>query len=807
MLKNYLLIALRQIKRNKLHSFINIFGLAVGFASTLLILQFIQDELSYDSFHQDADRTYRISSHSKIGDNERHWSLVPSTVAPAVISEIPGITSHARITTLSGANQVVAYDNQFYDESIGTPTYGRVYRVDSTILDIFDYKMMGLQGSKALAQPNTVVISRDAANKIFKEEEPLGKVLEFSNLGGFEVTSVIEEVPSNSHFQFDYLLSFDFNSANSPGGFFWVRSYIMLKEEALKKTIEEQLGEVGRAAQPSLADNGVHMDYFLQNVQDIHLTSGLEYELYPTNDINVIFIFLAVSFFILIIATINFVNLSAAELSARSKEMGLRKVMGSNKSQMLLLFFTHSVLTCFLALAFSFILLYLSIELFNEFSGKQLEIISLLDPLWLGGILCVIAVISIATGLYPTSIISRFNPAIVIKENLSPGSKSQWFRKLLVVFQFAISVTLIVSTFIVIKQFDFMSSKNLGFETDQIINVRIDGNLSDPELNILKQELTSFSAVETASLATGMPGVSTNVSVMRPEGFDESNTQRMDMIYADFDFIKTMDIQLLSGRDFNPQIASDSLNFMINKSAADQFGWSVEEAIGKDMHYLSGPVSGKSGKVIGVMDDFHYLSLHNEIGPLYLGIRSSNFNVMNFRFLALKINLSEIGSTLGLIQNKWTELSPEKPLNFNFLDAAVHEKYEKEQRLGAMITTFAILAIGIACLGLLGLASFVVQQKTKEIGIRKVLGASLLNIWSRLSLSFILLVVVGNLMAWPVAYFFMEGWLDDFAYRIDIPAWIFILAGITSVTIALFIIGFRTTKAALVNPIESIRYE
>ncbi len=807
MFRNYLLVAMRQIRRHKLQSLINILGLAIGFTSCILILLYVQEELNYDEFHASSDEIYRISSHSKIGDNERHWSLVPSTVAPAVVSAIPGIRSQARITTLSKANQVVKYKDQLYDESLGKAPYGRVYQVDSTLLDLFTYEMKGLQGSKALARPKSVVLSRNAANKIFKHESPLGKTLEFVNLGTYEVTAIIEEVPSNSHFQFDYLLSFEFNPSNSRGGFYWVRSYIQLDPSTDPTKIQARLGEVGRAAQVSLKENGVHMEYFLQSIQDIHLYAGLEYELYATTDKNYIYIFLAVCVFIMVIAAINFINLSSAQLSARTRELGLRKVMGARKKQIIGMFVMQALLVCLAAFLFAIGLSLFSIDLFNAFSLRQLTLTTMLEPVWIFGSLGAILLISLVTGLYPALMVNKVGSVAAIKSQKSGDSGTHWFRKLLVVLQFTISVTLIVSTFIIVRQLHFMHNESLGFDSEQVLNIQVDGNLSDLELNRLKQTIQQYATVNSASLATGAPGVQTHVSVMRPEGFGENNTQRLDMIYADFDFIETFNIRLLSGRDFEGDRSSDSLNFIINKSAAEQFGWSNDEAIGKQMNYLQGPVTGRSGKVIAVMDDFHYQSLHHPIGPLLIGIRSTNFNVLGFQLLSVKTDPRHIESTLDQLRTNWRELSPLKPFNFSFLDQAIRGKYEQEERVATIITIFALLAIGIACLGLLGLTSFLVRQKTREIGIRKVLGASLIQVWSNLSITFLVLVTVGNIIAWPLGFYIMKNWLDDFAYRVDVPVWIFLLAGVCSCFMMLLTTGWHTIKAALANPIEAIRYE
>lgn len=773
-----------------------------------MIILYIQDELSFDDYHEKADRIYRISTHSKIGDNERHWSLVPSSVAPALLSHLPAIEMQARIATLSKANQVVKYGDQLYDESIGKGAYGRVFFADSTFLDVFSFELSGAHGTDALNKPNTVVITRSVANKIFKDRDPIGERLEFSNLGDYEVTAVIEKVPSNSHLQFDYLLSTDFTGSNSPGRFFWVRSYIVMSPGTDVKEVESQLDTIGRAAQPSLTENGIHMDYFLQSVKDIHLTSGLEYEVYPTSDIRYVYIFLAISSFILIIATINFINLSTAQIGKRSKEVGIRKVMGAANRQMLLQFFVQSVLVSVIALAIALILIVLTIDFFNQFTDKQLTLVTLLSPTAVVTIVGVVVLIGMVAGFYPAIIMNRFSPILAIKENLSPGSSSQLLKKLLVIFQFCISVILIVSTYTIVQQLYFLRSKGLGFDPKQIVTLPIDGNLSYDRLNTLKNEMQQISGVNQVTLSTGAPGLNMNVMVMLPEGFDQSNTQRVDGVYADFDFLKAYSIDLLAGRDYDTSLASDSLNFIINKSAVEKFGWTVDEAVGKEIHYLgNGPITGKSGYVIGVMDDFHYQTLHNVIGPLMLGIHSSNFNVIPFSHMSIKVNSTDVHEIVKGIESIWQTLNAETPFSYAFLNETFYAKYDREERLSQIISAFAVLAVAIACLGLLGLASFIVQQKTKEIGIRKVLGATVANIWSKLSGSLIVLIIIGNIIAWPVAYYFLDQWLEGFAYRIDIRVWIFLLAGLSSVFVALITIGFKTIKASMANPIDSIRYE
>ncbi len=807
MIRNYLIIAFRQIGNGRLHSIINIFGLAVGFTCCLLIALYIVDELSYDKFHEKGDRIFRISGHSTIGGNERSWSLIPSAVAPAVAEQLPGVETFARITTLSKPNRTIKYGDKLFDCE-GPGPYGTVFMADSTIFEVFTYDLTGTSAANALNAPNSVVITRRVADKIFKAEEPLGKTIEFTNLGHYQVTGIIEDFPTNSHLQFDYLISKDYTDQNSPSRGFWVRSYVVFSPHIDPQEVETKLDSIGRAADPSLAANGVNMDYFLQKVSDIHLEGGLEYELYPTSDIHYVYIFLSIAIFVLIIASINFVNLSTAQLGKRAKEVGIRKVMGAGNREMLLQFFIQSFIISTIAFLSAIGLFTISVNSFNKFTGKELSLITFFDPVTILVSIGVVTTIAMFAGIYPAVIMNRLRPIATIKENFNPKSSSQLMKKMLVVFQFSISVILIVATYTIVHQLYYMRNKGLGFDSEKVLTIAVDGNESSQQLKSLRHELLQVSGIDRATISTGVPGQNVSVMVMIPEGFDQSNSQRMDGIYSDMNFLKCYGIELLAGRDFDPQLQSDSLNFVINRSAAEKFGWTVEEAIGKQIRYLqNGPSRGESGYVIGVMEDFHYQALHTPIGPLLLGVHSTNFNAIPFSHISVNINLADLSNTMLIIESIWKNMYHDRPLDYAFVDTTFDMKYEKEERLSKIITSFSILAITLASLGLLGLASFIVQQKTKEIGIRKVLGASILNIWSKLSNSFVVLILFGNLISWPFAYYFLERWLEGFAYRIDSSVWVYILAGLSSVLIALGTIGYKTIKASLANPIDAIRYE
>ncbi len=807
--RNYIVIAIRQMLRNKVHAAINISGLAIGLACCLLISLYILDELSFDKFHHNADRIYRINSHSSIGGNERQWALSPSSLAPALLETLPQVESIARIGTIGKSSQFVKYNEVVYDESSGYGPYGKAFFIDSTFFEVFTYKPLAGSLEIASKKPQSAIITRRIAEKIFGERQVIGESLEFANLGKYEITAVIGDPPGNAHFQFDYLLTNEFDT-ESPRNFFWARSYVLMHNGAGLDGIVKKIDSIGLATEPGLEKNGIYMSYELQPVTDIHLNAGYEYELYPANDIRYVYILSIVSVFILLIATINFINLSTAQLTRRSREFGIRNVIGAGRGQIMLQFFIQSLSTTMIAAIIGILISIFALDVFNQFTGKQLSLSSIATWQGLSVVALMLGAISFVTGLYPLAITNSATPISMLKEELKPGSTTDFLRKVMVVFQFGISVTLMAATFIIIQQLHFLQNEDLGFNTDQILLLSVDGKVPVNRLNAIKHGVQQVSSVQWATLHSGGPGKHTNVMVMVPEGFDDKTTHRIDGIYADFDFVKTYGFKLIAGRDFNPALPTDSLNFILNRSAVRKFGWEVEEAVGRKINYPSGgPARGpaKGGTVIGVTEDFHYASLHNEIGPFMIGIHSSNFRGLGFSFLSVKTHSSNIKETLTRIGSVWDDLEPNRPINYSFLDQSYANQYRSEEKLSQTISIFAGLAIFIACLGLLGLVLFVTQEKTKEIGIRKVLGASLPQIIVLLTTGFFKLILIGNIIAWPVTYIFLKDWLEGFAYHVDINLLVFVFAGISTVIIAALTIGYQTLVAALSNPVNSLRYE
>jgi putative ABC transport system permease protein len=803
MFRNYLTVAVRNLVRHKVHSFINISGLAIGMACCILILLFVQDELSYDRTHENADRIYRILVEYSTGSGQTgKIEATSGPMAPALLDEYPEVIHAVRIRP--GGEVLVGYgDKRFYEE--------RFCFTEPGIFDVFTFPLIKGDPKTALKEPDSIVITEEIARKYFGDEDPMGKTLRVDNKQDYRITGVLQKVPSNSHFGFDLfasigslsgILEHRFNNWGS----FMLETYLLLPEgyppaqleEKFPLFIEKYMGEM-------ISASGLKFAFYLQPLTRIHLYSNMDYGIGSEGDIRSIYVVSAIAFFILLIACINFTNLSTARSANRAKEVGMRKVVGANRLQLIKQFLGESVLLSFIALLLSVALVELFLPAFNTLSGKELTIGYCDNHLLLFCLFGIALLVGIFSGGYPAFFLSAFQPVEVLKGSPKRGLKSPLLRRILVVFQFVISIILIIATGIVYDQLNYMRNENLGFDREQVVVMPIlrDKSLKE-RYESIKSELLQHPGILSAAASSQTPGNSfEGFSVRREGNTDTAPNERkvMPHLFIDYDFIETLGIELATGRNFSKDFATDEKKgFLFNESAVKELGWeSPEAAIGKQIEW-DGWLKGNT--IIGVVKDFHFLSLRHKIGPVAMRIYPEYFNC-----ISVKIRPDNIPATLAFLETIWRKFAPSYPFEYFFLDDHFEKLYKAEHKLGKIFGFFSLLAIFIACLGLFGLASFATEQRTKEIGIRKILGASISGIVLLLSKEFTKLVIVSNLVAWPVAYWAMNRWLQDFAYRIHIGVGTFLLAGVLALVIALLTVSFQAVKAALANPVEALRYE
>lgn len=795
MIKNYIKIAFRHFKRQRAYSFINIAGLALGMACCILILLWVYDELSFDRYHKNADRIYRITYAEEIGGAYDHYAIPPFVAAPTFAAEVPEIMAYTRLWQRSG---LITYENKKFDER-------RIFYVDPDFFKIFSYAFLDGDPDTALDAPGSIVLTEDTAKKIFVHENPLGKTVNLNADGDLKVTGIVKNVPRNSHFRFNYLVSM--NTIQGKRTEFlkdwfvivgW--SYIMLDGRADAKAVEEKLALiVEEHAGEEARRYGQKMFYFLQRLTDIHLKSHLQEEIEGNGDIRYVYVFSIIAAFILLIACINFINLSTARSANRGMEVGMRKVFGAHKRRLISQFITESVCLSLCALFLAIGLVELSLPVFNNLTGKELNEASLLNVLVGLGLVGLVAFTGLAAGSYPAFYLSSFQPIDTLRKKIQSGTRRGTLRSSLVILQFTISVILIISTLTVIAQLRFMKNQKLGFKKEQVLAVRIKGEAIRQQYDAFKNELKKNASILEASYSSGVPGRTQTVLTVFLEGKPASLSYTFDFIYADYDFVKTYEIEIATGRDFSREFGSDKDGaFLINETAAAKLGWG-EETVGKRI----GTSDEFMRPVVGVVKDFHYRSLKEVIGPLAIFLRPENYV-----FLSIKMNTGDISAVLSFIEKTWKSFEKDRSFEYFFVDENFDSLYHSEEQLSQIITFFACVAIFVAGLGLFSLASYTAEQSAKEICIRKVLGASVSSIVVRLSKNFLKWVLVANGIAWPVAYFVMKDyWLSNFPFRIPISILTFIAAGIMSIVIALLTVSFQSLKAALTNPAETLKYE
>jgi len=769
MLKNHLKVALRNIRKQRGYSFINITGLTIGMTCFILILLWVQDELSFDKFHENANQLYRVITEQHHSGHVTRTSETQFPLAAALKNDFPEISNSARLLTKWG-NKFIKYKSNSFNED-------KVFFADPSFLEMFSFPFQKGDPETALLEPHSIVVTQETAYKYFKNEDPIGKILQidyFNKLTDFKVTGIMKNIPSNSHLQFDFLLPFhlfDYSDVADP----WstvdnYQTYVLLNKYASLKEINQKIADYKSKHVP-----GSHDKYYLQPLTRIHLYSDVKFDSPTNSDIRYVYFFTIISIFILLIACINFMNLSTARSANRAKEVGLRKVIGAQRIQLIRQFFGESLLYSFVAFVCAIIFVIAILPLFNNLSGKTLSIAGYRSAyifLFLLGVAIMTGGIS---GSYPAFFLSSFTPVSVLTGSLSSmmrRTKSNFFRKPLVIIQFSISIILIIGTLIVSSQLRFLQNKNLGFNKDNLIYIPVRGDLAQ---NYKSQH--------------------GNESLLDEwEGNTDDDKIVVNITSVDYDYFKTLNMKIVQGRNFSKAFPADlSEAVIVNEEAVRQMG--MVFPIGKRLW-------GK--RIIGVVKDYHYKSLHEPIEPIVLSLTNK---WLYFIFIKINPHSLDLAGIIESIKDVYEKFVSEYPFEFHFLDTDIDNFYYKEKQIHKTFTYFTFLGIFIACLGLFGLASFTAEQRTKEIGIRKVLGASVSSIVLLLTKEFTKWVLISNLIAWPFAYYAMNKWLQNFAYHINISVWLFIISAGLALVIAFLTVSFQAVKSAMINPVRTLKYE
>ena len=800
MFTNYMKVAFRSIRKYKGYSFINIAGLAIGMTICVLIMLWVLDELSYDRFHDNADRIYRLCMDADLGTPLR-VPVTPTPVGPALVEEFPEVINAVRIGR-PGRVPVTIDERQFQEDDVGY--------ADNSFFEIFSFPFISGDPKSALETANTVVITEEMADKYFGNDDPLGKILKIGGETDYTVTGVLENSPGNSHLRFNMLRSFEtLISQNRQAMENWLSvqyyNYVLLIENCDIQNLEEKFPTViDQNMGPILNAIGGKLRLFLQPLTRIRLHSDFERDISSSGDIAYVYLFSGIALFVLLIACFNFINLATARSTTRAMEVGMRKTFGAVRRRLLGQFLGESIFYSLISMILACILLLLSLPFFNNLVDKELSFNILKMPWLLPGLFSLALFVGLIAGSYPAFLLSSFQPVRVLKGSMKTGSSKSLFRSVLVVLQFIISITLIIGTLTIYNQIHYMKNTNLGFNKEQVLVLPRMNDTMRQSYSFIQNELKNIPGVIDVTTSSMVPGRGIMKSVFFPEGFAEDQPQTMDYLIVDHHFLSTMGIEMTAGRNFSDKFATDtSESVIINETAARKFGW--EDAIGK--RFISRPIPGSDNQladqnVIGVVRDFHIASLRQQIEPLII------FYDLNFpRVISLRITPDNISQTMERLEEKWKEIDPNRPFNYIFLDETFDSQYRAEERVGNFALYFSLLAIFIGCLGLFGLSSFTAERRTKEIGIRKVLGASVSGIVRLLSKEFLLLVAIANLISWPIAYYAMNRWLENYAYRIGLGWGLFALAAILALFIALLTVSFQAIKAALANPVEAIKYE
>jgi predicted permease len=792
--KNYLKIAFRNIKRYKGYSFINIAGLAMGMACCILILLWVRDELSFDRFHNNLDNIHRVIRQEQEIAEAGKDALTSPPLAAALKEKYPGITHVTRFG--SWGQWLVTYgEKKFYET---------MYRcADPDFFEMFNFPFVKGNPKKALLNTYSVLLTEKMAEKYFGNENPIGKTLNINKQFDVTVTGVIKNVPGNSTLTFDFIFPFRIlvgkellgEKTGKNWGFNSFSTFVMLNKSSSAKELGPKIAGIFKEQNEEDKDLAL-----LQPFKDIHLYSNIKYDLDNVGDIKYVTIFSLLALFVLIIACINFMNLTTAKSAKRAKEVGLRKVIGARRWQLIKQFFGESMLLSFFAFLLALILVELMLPAFNHLSGKNLSLNpanNIMIYLYFVGITLITGILA---GSYPALLLSAFQPIKTLKGssnvNVTGKNRTPLFRRILVVTQFTLSIALIIGTFVIYTQLGFMRNINLGINKDHIVYISMAENIVD-DYESIRKKLLGNANVLTVSASLALPtDIGNSPGSPQWEGKDPNNNMQIKADFVDYDYIDLLQIKMAQGRSFSRKFATDAAEaYIVNEEAVRRM--ELESPVGKQFSFWD-----RKGKIIGVMKNFHFRPMHHQIQPIVFKIFPAWF-----RYIYIKIKPGNIPGTLASLKKSWSQLYPGYPFEYRFLDEQFDQLYRAEERMGTLTNYFTVLGILIACLGLFGLASFMAEQRTKEIGIRKALGASVGNIILLLSREFTKLVLVATIIAWPVAYFTMNQWLQNFAYRIGIGWWVFVFSAGLTIIIAFLTVSYQSIRAATANPIEALRCE
>ncbi|MCF8369722.1 MAG: ABC transporter permease [Bacteroidales bacterium] len=803
MFRSYLRSLYRNTLRNKFYTFLNVIGLSIGLTIALYILIYVKDEIRYDKQYLNYKRIYRLEASFNVNNNLSSYAIAPLPLGPALKAEIPEIAEVVRLDHIS--ESLFRYgDNEYFESDF--------YMADSSLFDVFDHPFLNGNPDRSLTEPNSIILTRNTAERYFANENPLGKIIKGDLDESYKVTGVIENLPGNTHLKFDALISISTEaekySTTKPSRFWRVGAFtfILLNENSQIETVKEKFLDFYQSKMEPLGKQfGVSFELEMTPLADTHFRQGLRGELPNGNRVYTL-IFSAIAAFVLLLAAINYMNMATARSANRAKEVGLRKVVGAEKSQLIKQFLGESLVLSFIGMLLSIIIAYLFLNHFNTLSGKEVSLAFSENPEIFGLLVLVTLITGFLAGSYPAFYLSSFRPMEVLKGRASSsGGSSILLRKILVVMQFFIAILMIISSITVNRQIKFLQKKDLGFSRDNILIFGMNDDLTTDRQNAFKRELLARPGIIEASISSGIPGNivwTNNLRVEQEEGMED---RALIINQTDYSFNHLYELEFIQGRDFDESMGTDIMEAcIINESAAYKLGW-IENPLGKSIHYGYGQdgIGGKIMKVIGVVKDFHFSSLHNPIEPLVIFITDDQQY-----FLSVKFNPQLQGEAIQWMEEKWNSFGLKYPFKYEFLTDRLDEMYVAEKKIGSIIGISTLLTILIALLGLLGLSSFVAEQKMKEIGVRKIHGASVLNILTILYRDYFILFFIAFVLAVPIAWWQLSGWLDtNFVFATSLHWSIFLVAGLSSFITGMLVMGYYIIRASLGNPIDAIKCE